>query len=75
MSAINEQEIHEVIERVRNRLDTAGSGAGVQAQTELAEIADLELGDGIFPTINEAVEAATRAFHDYQRIGLGGRYA
>ena len=75
VSSIDEQEIQEVIKRVRSRLDAAGSGAGVQAQTELAEIQDLELGDGIFPTIDEAVAAATRAFHEYQRIGLGGRYA
>lgn len=75
MSAIDEREIQDVISRVRSRLDAAGSGAGVQAQTELEQIQDLELGDGIFPTINEAVAAATRAFHEYQRIGLGGRYA
>nr|NIS40582.1 aldehyde dehydrogenase family protein [Desulfuromonadales bacterium] len=41
----------------------------------MEEIADVELGDGIFRTIDEAVAAANRAFTEYQKIGLGGRYA
>ncbi len=76
MSAVDEREIQAIIERVRGRLDAAGdSGAGLSAQAELDDIADVELGDGIFQTIDLAVAAALRAFHEYQRIGLGGRYA
>ncbi|MDH3538610.1 MAG: aldehyde dehydrogenase EutE [Acidimicrobiia bacterium] len=76
MSAIDEQEIQAIIDRVRARLDAAGdSGAGLAARTELDNIKDVEFGDGIFRTIDEAVAAATRAFKEYQRIGLGGRYA
>jgi len=33
------------------------------------------LGDGIFPTIEAAVEAAWNAFQQYQRMGLERRYA
>ncbi len=76
MSSIDEGEIQAIIERVRGRLDAAGaSGAGLHARTELDEIKDVELGDGIFRTIDEAVAAANRAFREYQRLGLGGRFA
>ena len=76
MSTVDRTEIQAIIERVRSRLDAAGnSAAGLSARTELDEIDDLELGDGIFRTIDEAVAAASRAFREYQRIGLGGRYA
>ena len=78
MSGIDEQEIQEIITRVKGRLDAAGSvrpGAALHARTELDEISDLELGDGIFRTIDEAVAAARRAFREYQRLGLGGRKA
>jgi propionaldehyde dehydrogenase len=43
-------------------------------QRELDELESVELGDGIFRTIDDAVAAANRAFSEYQRIGLGGRY-
>ena len=78
MSANNEQEIQAIIARVKGRLDAAGSvrpGAGLHAQTELDAISDIELGDGIFRTIDEAVAASSRAFRQYQRLGLGGRKA
>jgi len=75
VSSIDEREIQAIIERVKGRLDRAGSAEGLQAQGDLDEISDLELGDGIFPTIDQAVAAATRAQRQYQRIGLGGRYA
>ena len=75
MSAIDESEIQGIIARVKDRLESAGSGEGLHAQTELEQISDIEFGDGIFRTIDEAVSVATRAFSDYQRIGLGGRKA
>ena len=78
MSSVDEAQVQEIVERVRARFAESGSpltGAGIRAQAELEEIADIELGDGIFRTIDEAVAAATRAFREYQKIGLGGRYA
>ena len=77
MSALSQEEIQEIIERVRRRLGEAGAdaGAGLRAQAELSAAEEAELGDGIFPSIGEAVRAATSAFADYERIGLQGRKA
>ncbi len=78
MSPVDQNQVREIVERVRARFAETGSpltGAGLRAQVELEEIADVELGDGIFRTIDEAVAAANRAFTEYQKIGLGGRYA
>jgi len=78
VSSVDQAQVQEIVERVRARFAESGSpmtGAGIRAQAELEEIADIKLGDGIFRTIDEAVAAATRAFREYQKIGLGGRYA
>jgi aldehyde dehydrogenase len=75
MSALPPEEIQDIIERVRRRLGEAGErpGAGLRAQEELSAAEEAELGDGIFPSVGEAVHAASRAYADYQRIGLQGR--
>ena len=77
MSTMSHEQIQEIIERVRRRLGEAGEqpGAGLRAHDALAAAAEAELGEGIFPTIGEAVQAAARAYADYQRIGLEGRKA
>jgi len=77
MSTMSQEQIQEIIERVRRRLGEAGEqpGAGLRAHDALAAAAEAELGEGIFPTIGEAVQAAARAYADYQRIGLEGRKA
>src|SRR5712691_4232216 len=77
MNKLSEQDVQEIIERVRRRLGEAGpdAGAGLRAQQSLAMAGATELGDGIFPTIDEAVAAATRAFQEYRRVGLEGRKA
>ncbi len=74
-STLSQQDIQDIIERVRRRLGEAGSdtGSGLRAAGELSASAEAELGDGIFPTIDEAVSAAARAFEEYRSVGLGGR--
>src|SRR6478672_6895771 len=72
-STLSQQDIQDIIERVRRRLGEAGSGAGLRAAQELSSASEAELGDGIFPTIDDAVEAARRAFDEYRHVGMGGR--
>src|SRR5580765_6808781 len=72
-STLSQQDVQDIIERVKRRLGEAGSPAGLRAQADLAASSEAELGDGIFPTIDEAVEAARRAFDEYRGVGLGGR--
>ena len=77
MSALSQEEIQEIIERVRRRLGEAGAdtGAGLRAREALSAADEAELGDGIFPSIGDAVHAASRAYAEYERIGLQGRKA
>ncbi|HSD48739.1 MAG TPA: aldehyde dehydrogenase family protein [Actinomycetota bacterium] len=77
MSALSHEEIQDIIERVRQRLGETGEQAGavLRAREALTAAAEAELGEGIFPSIGDAVHAASRAYVDYQRIGLQGRKA
>jgi aldehyde dehydrogenase len=77
MSTLSPEEIQEIVERVRRRLGEAGErpGAGLRGEEALSAAAGAELGDGIFPSIGNAVAAATRSSAEYQRIGLEGRKA
>jgi propionaldehyde dehydrogenase len=77
VSALSQAEIQEIIERVHRRLGDAGAqpGAELRAQDALSAADEAELGDGIFPSIEEAVHAAARAYAEYQGIGLQGRKA
>jgi aldehyde dehydrogenase len=77
MSTLSHEEIQEIIERVRRRLGEAGDrpGAGLRAGDALSAAAEAELGDGVLPTIGEAVHAASRSYSEYQKIGLQGRKA
>jgi aldehyde dehydrogenase len=77
VSELSHEQIEEIIERVRRRLGEAGEhpGAGLRAQDALSAAGEAELGDGIFPSIGDAVRAASKASLDYQRIGLQGRKA
>ena len=76
MSGLSEREIHDIIERVRRRMDEAGDarpGAAMRAASELAEPARAALGDGVHGTIDEAIAAAGRAFRIYRGMGLERR--
>lgn len=72
----SDDEIQAIIARVRNRVDAVdGSGspaAALRADQTLTE-AEPPGGDGIFPTINAAVAAASAAFVAYRSMGLDAR--
>jgi aldehyde dehydrogenase len=72
---IEQAEIQEIIERVRRKLGEAGDsvGSGLRGATALEAIAPSELGEGIYPTVDEAVAAAKRAFEAFRAVGLEGR--
>lgn len=75
MKTLTQEEIQGIIERVQARLGQAGpdAGAALRGAEALEGAAEGERGEGIFPTIDEAVAAASRAFHAYGQIGLEGR--
>ena len=73
---LTEDEIQAIIARVRDRVDVVGDGgSGAGALRADQALADTEpaTGDGIFPTINTAVAAASTAFAAYTRMGLEAR--
>ncbi|MEE9298744.1 MAG: aldehyde dehydrogenase family protein [Acidimicrobiia bacterium] len=74
MSAFDEQEIREIIARVRTRL--GGTPDAVPEHPRIpAEIPEAELGEGLFATIGEAVKAAESAYKAYTAMGLEIRSA
>jgi acyl-CoA reductase-like NAD-dependent aldehyde dehydrogenase len=77
MSVLSQAEIQEIIDRVHRRLGEPGErpGASLRASTALSAAAEAELGDGVFPSVADAVKAASAAFADYQQMGLHGRKA
>ncbi len=61
---------------MQRRLATADPGhpgIGMQAGAEVAAAAQVELGDGIHATVDEAVAAAQRAFAAFGDAGLQRR--
>ncbi|HYU58347.1 MAG TPA: aldehyde dehydrogenase family protein [Actinomycetota bacterium] len=74
MKTLGQDDIQAIIDRVRRRLGEAGEHPGValRGEEELSR-AQPELGDGIFATIGECVDAASRAFGAYRSVGLEGR--
>ncbi len=77
MSTLREEDIQGIIERVRRRLGDSGDhpGATLRGEAELSASGQAELGEGIFPTIGDAVAAALEAFRAYRVTGLQGRKA
>lgn len=75
-SGLSETEIRSIIERVKGRVAAAEfasrTGPTLRARDELA-VSEVELGDGIHTTIDEAVKAARSAFAVYREMGLESR--
>ena len=65
-------EVHDIIARVRLRLGGTAEEAPPRPRVP-AEIPEIELGEGLYPTIDLAVRAAGRAFTEYQTLGPDGR--
>jgi len=66
-AAFDQREIEAVIERVRLKL-----GGHAEAAPPISAVT--AIGDGIYPTIDEAVTAARMAFETYRSMGLENRY-
>lgn len=75
-SPLTEAEIHSIIDRVKGRVAAAEfadrSGPALRASDDL-RVSEVELGDGIHPTIDSAVQAARTAFLSYRDMGLEKR--
>ncbi len=73
---MDEREIAEIIERVRQRVAVAGDGRpgpALRAGADLAAAAATPLGDGVHATVDDAVAAAGRAFVRFGDSGLATR--
>jgi len=75
MTELAEVDVQAIIARVKARLGETGPverpAASLAAQAELAS--SIEIGDGIFTTIDQAVAAAKRAQQVYAEMGLETR--
>jgi acyl-CoA reductase-like NAD-dependent aldehyde dehydrogenase len=75
--SLSDEEIQAIIGRVKTRLGEVPAGsrpaATLAAQAELTP--DIDLGDGIYRTVDEAVAAAKRSQPRYAEMGLGARRA
>jgi aldehyde dehydrogenase len=73
---LSESEIRAIIDRVKGRVAAAEfaarTGPALKAGDDLA-VSEVELGDGIHETIDEAVGAARAAFMTYREMGLEKR--
>ena len=72
MKSYSEREIQEIIARVRARLGGTADTAPANPRVPV-DVPDAALGEGIFATINEAVEAADQAYERYTALGTGIR--
>jgi aldehyde dehydrogenase len=73
---LSESEIRAIIDRVKGRVAAAEfaerTGPALKAGDDLA-VSEVELGDGIHATIEDAVTAAKAAFGTYREMGLETR--
>jgi len=72
MSPLPPEEIQAIIGRVQQRLGehTDGAGSVLRGQDALSKEAEEQLGDGVFATVPQAVQAAGRAFEAFGAAGL-----
>ncbi len=75
---IDEEEIQDIIARVRDRVASVEqgqkAGAVLAARSELTT-STIEFGDGVHASVDDAVRAASRAFDVYRDQGLDARRA
>ncbi|HVR77202.1 MAG TPA: aldehyde dehydrogenase family protein [Acidimicrobiia bacterium] len=73
---LSDTDIQAIIERVRGRVATAETNRraapALRASDDLA-VSDVQLGDGIHPSVDDAVAAAGTAFLEYREMGLESR--
>jgi acyl-CoA reductase-like NAD-dependent aldehyde dehydrogenase len=68
-------EIRAVIDRVRDRYPDGESSGPLEGRAPAPEVPAEPLGEGIFPTVDGAVEAAWKAQQQFAEMGLKRRYA
>ena len=68
MSSYDDREIQDIIARVRTRLGGTPDRMPEHPRVP-TPIPDVDLGEGMFATIDEAVEAADRAYAEYTARG------
>ena len=73
---LSDTDIQAIIERVRGRVAAAEmnqrAAPALRASDDLA-VSDVQLGDGIHPSVDDAVAAARTAFVEYREMGLESR--
>ena len=69
---ISDQEISSIVDRVRSRLGAAPSANSATSAGRSSEVVDGE-SEGIFETVDAAVDAAWTAFQRYRDMGLDRR--
>jgi acyl-CoA reductase-like NAD-dependent aldehyde dehydrogenase len=76
MVKIRDDEVQAIIQRVKERLGDQGGGVPPQPRQHRSGVATAQpAGDGIFPTVDAAVEAACQAFQRAGAMGLERRKA
>ena len=75
-SQLSESDIRQIIDRVKGRVAATEfaerTGPALRAGADLA-VSEVELGDGIHATIDDAIRAARDAFVTYREMGLEAR--
>ncbi len=76
MPNLSDADIQAIISRVKERVahgDIDGKVSAALGAASAVEGDDVELGDGVYATVDEAVTAARRAFERYRSSGLDSR--
>jgi propionaldehyde dehydrogenase len=76
MPDLSEPDIQAIITRVRNRVasgDIPGRAGPAIEAADAVDAGDVQLGEGVFGTVDDAVHAAKAAFGSYQALGLDRR--
>jgi propionaldehyde dehydrogenase len=74
MSPFDEREVQEIIARVRSRLGGTADAAPEHPRVP-TDLPEVQLGEGLFGSIDEAVRAAERAYAEYTALGSEIRHA
>src|SRR3990172_9859909 len=74
MTPYTDQDVQEIIARVRARLGGTADAAPANPRVPVP-VPDTSLGEGLYATVDEAVQAAERAYNRYTALGTGIRTA
>jgi len=75
VALITDHEVQEILARVRARVGPAPAAATAPVPPPPASPAASPTGEGVFPSIGEAVAAAAAAFREFRELGLDRRRA